>query len=200
MPVVNGLTHSYLLDTNELLTGKTVILSSDTSVLKSGQESLNNPNFRNPDVKNLFPRLEYYSSEHLTVSPLRFMFNNGFEGGDLVGVNNHFRFTDFLSGHLNFTFSSSFYGPFYPQRYNNGSVSLDLTWQLHERVRLNTFGQLSLREGIDPKFAPVINGGNYYGGEIQIKLIKNLGVGFGFTNSYYRNNWTFTPFTRPVTW
>jgi hypothetical protein len=75
---------------------------------------------------------------------------------------------------------------------------LDFTFQLHERIRINTFGQYSVREGMNPALAPMINGGNYYGGEIQFKLFKNIGFGVGFVNSYYRKDWTTTPFARPV--
>jgi hypothetical protein len=153
------------------------------------------PDFR---LNYLLPRSNYYSVENLTVSPIRFGFDNGFEGGDLLGVNNHFKLTDFLSGDLNFTFSSSFLGPSYPQRYNNASISLGATWHLSDRIRVNTFGQYSLREGINPALSPMINGGNYYGGEIQVKIVKNLGIGVGFVNSYYRKNWTLQPTARPV--
>jgi hypothetical protein len=150
------------------------------------------------DLRYSMPNYTYFSDEFLTVSPLRFGFYNGFEGGDLLGVNNRFQVTDFLSGNLNLTFSSSFYGPYYPERYHNGSISLDLTWRLHDRVRINTFGQYSVREGMNPAFAPMINGGNYYGGEIQVKLFKNFGIGVGFVNSYYQKSWIFQPTARPV--
>jgi hypothetical protein len=86
----------------------------------------------------------------------------------------------------------------YPQRYNNGSVSLDLTWRLHDRVRINTYGQYSVREGINAALSPMINGGNYYGGEVQVKIFKNFGIGVGFVNSYYRKNRTLQPTARPV--
>jgi hypothetical protein len=162
-----------------------------------------NPLFYNPDrlgfdVKYIQPRFDYFSDEYLTIYPIRFGFDTGFEGGDLLGVNNHFQLTDFLTGNLGFTFSSSYYGPMYPQRYNNGSVSLDLTWRLHDRIRINTYGQYSVREGINPAYSPMINGGNYYGGEIQVKIVKNFGIGIGFVNSYYRKNWTLQPTARPV--
>jgi hypothetical protein len=144
------------------------------------------------------PSPYYYEEEFLKVAPIRFGFDNGYQGGDLLGVNNQFILTDFLKGNLGFTLSSSYYGPFYPQRYTNGSVSLDLTWKLHDRIRINTYGQYSVREGLNPALSPLINGGNYYGGEVQVKLFKNFGIGLGFVNSYYRKNWTLQPTARPV--
>jgi hypothetical protein len=144
------------------------------------------------------PRWDYFSDEYLTVYPVRFAFDNWFQGGDYLGVNSHFQLTDFLTGNLGISYTSSFYGPMYPQRYNNGSVSLDLTWRLHDRVRINTYGQYSVREGINPALSPMINGGNYYGGEVQVKIFKNFGIGVGFVNSYYRKNWTLQPTARPM--
>jgi hypothetical protein len=98
------------------------------------------------------------------------------------------------------TASSSFIGYMQPDRYNNGSVSLKVKWEVNDRLRLFAFGQYSLREGINPIYTPMINGGNYYGGGVEFRITKKIGLQLGVANSYYRKNWTLTPFAGPVAW
>ncbi|GHV71410.1 hypothetical protein FACS189420_6440 [Bacteroidia bacterium] len=180
----------------EYTSDKSLLPSLDATMLNLSEEPL----FRypNPDLKYTLPRFDYFSDEFLTVYPIRYGFNSWYQGGDLLGVNSHFQLTNFLTGNLGLSYTSSFLGPMYPQRYHNGSVSLDLTWKLHDRIRINTYGQYSVREGINPALSPMINGGNYYGGEVQVKIYKNFGIGVGFVNSYYRKNWTLQPTARPM--
>ena len=114
------------------------------------------PNF---ETRFIPPRLTYFEDEFIRVNPFSFEFDNGFQGGWMGGINNHLPISDRLKMNVNLYASSSFYGPFYPDRYNNTTLSFDMRYLLHERIRLVAFGEVSLREGIDPVLSPMINGG-----------------------------------------
>ncbi|MDR2058450.1 MAG: hypothetical protein LBP83_09280 [Dysgonamonadaceae bacterium] len=140
----------------------------------------------------------YFDSEHYTASPFSYSFYNWREGGDIVGINNSFKISDYLHTNLSFSISSAYVGYLQPDRYNNASVSLYTTLQPHDRVYLTLYGQASLREGINPQLEPAINGGNYYGIELRFKIYKNIGLGIGFRNSYYRNHWNSFKYMSPA--
>jgi hypothetical protein len=161
---------------------------------------LDSPNALDIKLNSVLLPSTYYDSEYLTVFPLSYHFYNGMEGGTLMGVNNHFQLSESFWADINVTATSSFVGYLQPDPYNNGSVSLMMKWQVHDRVRLFSFGQLSLREGIDPAFSPTINGGYSYGGGVEFRIAKKIGFNVGFINSYYRNKWTLNPFVGPVSW
>ena len=67
-----------------------------------------------------------------------------------------------------------------------------------DRIRLTGEGQLSLREGIDPEIPSLIGGANYYGAGMQIKVTNKVGIGVGFTNNYFRGEWTKRSYISPV--
>ncbi|MDR2057513.1 MAG: hypothetical protein LBP83_04390 [Dysgonamonadaceae bacterium] len=142
--------------------------------------------------------LYYFDSEYLTISPFSFNYYDWREGGDVVGINNAFKLNDYFWGNINFSISSSYVGYLQPNRYNNASISLQTVLQPNEKIRLTAFGQISLREGINPLLQPTINGGNYYGIDLQFKIYKNMGIGIRFMNSYYRNNWNSFKYVTPV--
>lgn len=160
------------------------------------------PNYRVPDFNFEYraPRFTYFEDEYLITTPFNFSYEDGYQGGWMGGVNNYMKFTDNFWTNLHIFASSSYFGPMYPHRYNNASFSLDMRLQIHERIRLVGFGQISLREGINPAFSPVINGGNHFGGGVEFKVAKGFGIGFGVVNSYYRKSWTTTPYATPVAW
>jgi hypothetical protein len=187
-----------IFEIKDILIDKATIPLMDASDLAFDSSFQDQPPALNLDLKYIPPKINYYESEYYTLSPFNFSFDNGYQGGDLMGVNNYFSLTNFLTANLTFSVSSSFIGPMQPERYNNASVSLNLLWQLNDRIRVRTYGQFSLREGINPNLAPMINGGNYYGGEIQVKIFKNVGFGIGVVNSYYRKDWTLLPYGGPV--
>jgi len=145
----------------------------------------------------IIPQWNYYETDYLTVTPFHYSFNNWYEGGDMVGVNNRFQFNSKFRIDLGISATSSFISEYQPNRYNNTSLFLSASYQIHDRVRLVGYGQISLREGIDPMLNPTINGGNYYGGEVHFRVYKNFEIGFGIKNNYYKGNWTthryFTP-------
>jgi hypothetical protein len=162
-----------------------------------------------PDSFSLSPSIEinytslspyYFDSEYLTISPFSFNYYDRREGGDVAGISNAFKLNDYFGGNINFSISSSYAGCLQANRYNNASISLQTVLQPHEKIRLTAFGQISLREGINPLLQPTINGSNYYGINLQFKIYKNIGfgVGVGVVNSYYRNNWTSFRYVAPV--
>ena len=152
------------------------------------------------ETRFISPKLTYYEDEFIRVTPFNFELNNGFQGGWMGGINNHLSISDKLKANTSLYASSSFYGPFHPDRYNNTTLSFDIRYMLHERVRLVGFGEISLREGLNPNLAPMINGGYNFGGGVEFKVMKNFGIGVGFVNSYYKKNWTTTPYASPVVW
>ena len=142
----------------------------------------------------------YYKDEFILVSPFSFAFENGYQGGWMGGINNHFPLSENFQMNINTYASSSYYGPMYPHRYNNATLSFDMKYQIHDRVRLVGFGEVSLREGMNPGLSPMINGGYNFGGGVELRITKNFGIGVGVVNSYYRNSWTTQPYANPVVW
>jgi hypothetical protein len=145
-----------------------------------------------------FKPLVFYTSEKWSIYPIGYHFYNQFEGGELMGVNAAFKLNNLLTGNIGTSLTKSFYGYLYPHPVDNGSLSMDVTLHLHERIQLFGFGKVSMREGIDPGLAPVINAGTYYGGGVKIKILKNFGIGVGVSNNYFRKNWNLQPFAVPV--
>ena len=152
------------------------------------------------DTRYVPPKFTYFEDELIRISPFSFSFDNGYQGGWMGGVNNYMEFNDRFKVNLNLYGSSSFYGPFYPDRYNNLTLAVNMKYQIHDRVRLVAFAEASLREGMNPALAPMINGGYNFGGGLEFRITKNIGIGFGVVNSYYRKSWTTNPYASPVVW
>lgn len=123
---------------------------------------------------------------------------NQLEGIILQGMYNRFVLNSFLTADLNIFVSG--YGNLLFQSYTyvNGSAKIDLILKLHDRIQLIGMGQISLREGIDPKFPSSFGSSNYYGAGIQIKVTNKVGLGIGVTNSYFRGAWTKQTYFTPV--
>jgi hypothetical protein len=188
-----------LLDSQRVVSEKIPLPELEIKELLS-PSLLDSPNALDIKLNPALTPSTYYDSEYLTVFPLSYHFYNGMEGGTLMGVNNHFQLSESFWADLSVMATSSFVGYLQPDPYNNGSVSLMMKWQVHDRVRLFSFGQLSLREGINPALSPLINSGYNYGGGVEFRIAKKFALGIGFTNSYYRKNWTLSPFVGPVSW
>lgn len=146
----------------------------------------------------IFPGFNYYESEYLTVTPYNYSFFNRYEGGQMMGINNRLQFSDKLWANVNVAAMKSFIGVFQPTPYDNASLSLNVKWEVHDRLRLFAFGQASLREGISPALTPRVNGGYNYGGGVEVRITKNVGIGLGISNSYFRKNWIRQPYVLPV--
>lgn len=146
------------------------------------------------------PKLIYFQDEYILISPFNASYMDQYQGGWMSGVNSRMTFSDnfWVNANIFTTNSMMFY--LMRDQYKNASFSLEMKWQVHERVRLVGFGEISLRQGLNPAFNPMINGGNHFGGGIEFKVTKNIGIGFGVTNSYYNKSWTLRPYAAPVAW
>ncbi len=137
---------------------------------------------------NIFsPFLPYYYSAR-----------NFVEGFTLQGIQNQFTINDFLSADMNFYISSQYCGMFQPTPYVNAHAWLRLILKLHDRVQVVGMGQISVREGLNPKIPSTLGNANFYGVGLQFKVTKKIGFGFGVTNSFYRGNWTKQTYFSPV--
>lgn len=141
-----------------------------------------------PETKNIVSPFSLYS----------YSFNNMVEGLILKGVYNKFELTDFLTTDVDFYVSGYYNGLFQPYTYVNASALVGVTLRLHDRVQVVGMGQISLREGINPKLPSSFGGANYYGAGLQFKVTKKIGFGIGVTNSYYRGDWTKHTYFTPV--
>ncbi|MDR0507084.1 MAG: hypothetical protein LBH32_09770 [Dysgonamonadaceae bacterium] len=171
------------------------VFDSQQFMEKISADTLSFPKMK---IKYESPSIHYFDSEYFTASPFNYSFNNWWEGGNLVGINSSYRFNDYLWTDFSVSLSSSFVGPMQPDRYNNASISSYITFQPHDRIRIAVLGQISLREGINPVYQPTINGGNYYGAELKIRIYKDFGFGIRYVNYYYNNNWTSYKYFNPV--
>jgi len=176
------------------------LITMDASSVSGDFDPENQPWRSNFDPNRLLPKLYYHNDEFILVSPFSFAFDNGYQGGWMGGINNHFPLSENFRMNINAYASSSYYGPMYPHRYNNATLSFDMKYQIHDRIRLVGFGEVSLREGMNPGLSPLINGGYNFGGGVELRITKHIGIGVGVVNSYYRNSWTTQPYANPVAW
>ena len=147
-----------------------------------------------PDPASAF-RVEH---ETVHIAPYQYSSFSPWEGLIMQGVSGHFVANNFLTANLNLFVSSTYFGPFQPNPYINGSLRMSLEFKVHDRVQLVGLGQISVREGLNPNMPTYLGGSNYYGAGMKIKITDKLGIGFGVTNSYYRKNWTPRPYLAPV--
>ena len=148
---------------------------------------------------NIEPISKFYiDHETVRIMPYQYSFFNLMEGLTIQGVNGQFLLTDFLTANVNYYVSSTYFGEFQPNPYINNSLKMDVVLKLHDRVQLLGFGQVSVREGINPMIPSSLGGSNYYGAGILFKITDKIGIGFRVRNSYYRNNWTVRTDFLPV--
>lgn len=148
-------------------------------------------NFKN----NLFQNYNTPISPFVLYS---YISKNSVEGLTMKGISHTLNLANYLSADIDFYISEYYNGLFMPSSYLNGSVRLGITLKLHDRVQLVGMGQLSLREGIDPKVPSTLGASNYYGTGIQIKVTNKIGFGVGVTNNYYRGSWSKQTYFTPV--
>ena len=151
------------------------------------------PKFKINQVSNF-----YIDHETVRLAPYHYSFQNPMEGLIIQGVSGRFVLTDFLTANVNYYVSSTYFGEFQPNPYINNSLKMDVVLKLHDRVQLLGFGQVSVREGINPMIPSSLGGSNYYGAGILFKITDKIGIGFRVRNSYYRNNWTVRTDFLPV--
>lgn len=142
------------------------------------------------ETKNIFEPFSPYSYSYL----------NSLEGHTYQGLQSTFEITDFLTTNVNTFLSSAYYGESHPYRYINGSMYMNLKLRVLDRVKLVGEGQVSIREGFDPKLPASIGGANFYGVGIEVKVAKRIGIGVGVRNYYYRGSWTKRTYAAPVGW
>jgi hypothetical protein len=131
--------------------------------------------------------------------PYSYSFDSFIEGLTMKGFYGSHSFTDYLTTNINIYFSRSYFGnTAHPNFYINGSARAEFILKLHDRVQIVGAGQLSLREGLDPKIPSLMGGANYYGAGVQFKITNKVGVGVGFTNNYYHGEWTNRTYITPV--
>jgi|GEM_PF-3392690 hypothetical protein len=155
--------------------------------------------YRNWDFR-IKPSLNYLEEEYLTITPYSYSLYSGWEGGEMGGVSGLIRVSDKFWINVNLSAMSSFATAMQPYRYYNAAFSLRATYQPNDRIRLIGYGQIALHEGINPLLYPSINGDNHIGVEMNIRVYKNIGVGFGIKSSYYKNNWFSFPYGGPLMW
>lgn len=133
------------------------------------------------------------------LAPYSYSFDSFLEGITIKGFYGNYVLTDFLEVNLNIFASKTFFGnTVSPSFYLNGSLRAGFVFKLHDRVQLTGERQLSMREGLDPKIPSLMGGANYYGAGVQFKITNKVGIGVGFTNNYYRGEWTKRTYMAPV--
>jgi hypothetical protein len=131
-------------------------------------------------------------------TPYSYSYDTFFEGITIKGFYRNFSFTEFLAANTNIYLSRIYFGNIQPYSYLNVSAKADLVLKLHDKFQIVGTGQVSIREGFDPKYPSFAGGANYYGMGVQFKITDKVGIGAGFTNSYYRGDWTKRTYIVPV--
>lgn len=179
--------------------------------LQSGDMKINDPRIIAPESRDIHPifsdtnglavpdfRIPQYVNPVTPFHLYSYRSTNPIEGFSIQGMYNRFAFGNFLTADVDLFVSGYYNGVFQSHPYVNGSIKVGLTLRIHDRVQLVGMGQISLREGIDPKVPSIFGGANYYGGGIQFKVTNKIGFGIGVTNSYYRGSWTKQTYFTPV--
>ena len=131
--------------------------------------------------------------------PYSYTFNSFMEGITMKGFYGSHSFYDYLDAKINIFVSNTYFGNSeHPSFYINASFRAELVFKLHDRVQLTGTGQVSIREGLNPQEPSLMGGSNYYGAGLQFRLTNKIGIGVGFTNNYYRGEWTKRTFIAPV--
>jgi hypothetical protein len=132
-------------------------------------------------------------------TPYSFSFQNLMEGVIIKGFHSSHFINDFLSANINTFVSKMYFGnQLHSPDYINASLRLQLMLRLHDRVHLTGTGQVSVREGINPEVSSLMHGANSYGAGIQFRITNKVGIGAGFSNSFYRGNWSRRTHINPV--
>ena len=146
---------------------------------------------RHFEAKNIYAPFFAYS----------YSFDNPLQQGySNQGLFRRFDLTDFLSSDVNVFISSAYFGEIQPYRYVNGSIYANLKVKILDRVKLVGEGQISVREGLDPKLPTAVGGANFYGAGIEFKVAPNVGIGFGVRHYYYKGEWSRRTYTAPTSW
>ena len=140
----------------------------------------------------------FYSSDNFISVPYGYYFDNSFSGMNLAGISNRLYLGDLVTADFNLYMASSYFGYMQPNRYTNASAEMILKLRVHERIKLVGMAKVSAREGFDPRYPSLMNNANYFGGGIEFKATDKFSFGVGFTNSYYRGQWTAQPYFAPV--
>jgi hypothetical protein len=145
------------------------------------------------------PNQGFLSNNLYGFTPYSYSFENFMEGVTIKGFNASYFLTDYLSANINTHISRVYLrGQTQLNPYINGTIRTQLILKLHDRVQLTGTGQISMREGINPEVSSLMEGANSYGAGIQFRLTNKIGIGAGFTNSYYRGNWSRRTHINPV--
>ncbi|MCC8019943.1 MAG: hypothetical protein LIO85_09265 [Rikenellaceae bacterium] len=110
-------------------------------------------------------------------------------GLDVAGMGTRVDITEWLSADVSAFLSGAYIGAAYPGRYMNASVATTVRLKLHDRFYVTGSGQLSAREGLDPRIAPGFGGKNSLGAGVEIWITEKFGIGISHTWEHYRGGW-----------
>ncbi|WP_029904203.1 hypothetical protein [Prevotella sp. 10(H)] len=86
--------------------------------------------------------------------------------------------------------------------YNDGGVNGSIKFILHDRIRLNGYGQYSLRAKHNGVAGPMLNmyPSTYYGGTIEVKVTQKFGIEGGVIRELnpFNGKWVNRPYFAPV--
>jgi hypothetical protein len=130
--------------------------------------------------------------------PYSYSLDSFYESLIIKGIYGIFSLTEYLTANINLYLSRLYFSNIQVDPYINGSLKAELIFKLHDRIQLIGIGQISLREGFNPKFSSITGGANYYGTGMQFKITNKVGVRVEVTNNYYHGEWTKRNYAVPV--
>ena len=185
---------------SDILTNESMILNDSLKYFNANPEINESgvaPNL-NVGLFRIDSNYAFFSNDNFLMVPYGYSFDNSFSGMNLAGISNRLYLGDLVTADFNLYMASSYFGYMQPNRYTNASAEMILKLRVHERVKLVGMAKVSAREGFDPRYPSLMNNANYFGGGIEFKATDKFSFGVGFTNSYYRGQWTAQPYFAPV--
>lgn len=136
-----------------------------------------------------FHNLFLPKTEQLLFSPFVYSISNNFEGADIIGYKSKFLISDKILLNISAYLSSGYFGHFVPRRVSNASLNLGIGINITDRLFLYGEGIMSLNDGINPSFMPLIGASKGFGISISYKITENLFLHGGYQRNYYRGKW-----------
>lgn len=128
-------------------------------------------------------------TEQSLFSPFVYSVSNNFEGADIIGYKSKVIINNKILFNMSAYFSSGYFGYLVPRRVSNASLNLGIGINITNRLFLYGRGIISLNDGINPSFMPLIGASKGFGISISYKITENLFLHGGYQRNYYRGKW-----------
>lgn len=166
------------------------------SALIDNYDSADKKNNRTPSEVRFIPQYNLFDKSsgivatgRLFLSPFSYSASNRIEGADIAGYMGRITINDNLSLNMSAYFSSGYFGYLVPDRIKNASLNLGVNINITDRLSVYGWGIVSVNNGIDPSYMPMIGPATGFGIGANYKLTENIFLYGGYQRSHYKGKW-----------